>query len=255
MQDFKWNKEKKVEEIVDELDQRETLRLDKWGKSIEDASITRVSSGLPGFDVFMENGFPKGSNIIVSGSKGTGKSTFAMQFIAQGCNNGERCLYITVEQPPTAIIKQAMQYHWPFAEWENQGTLQFAYLNFKKPMSSKTFEYIIRTVEQNKWDRVVLDSISAFMNAHLPISYSNVLELFEKTAQYGVTTLCVAQKDNTNRSNDFIEYVGDGVVSFERKILGQTSNRTIAIEKLRWTKIDDVPHNVEFTENGLSVID
>jgi len=102
---------------------------------------------------------------------------------------------------------------------------------------------------------MVMDSISALMNSPYPIGYSNILELFEKTAKKGVTTVCVAQKDDVNRTNDFIEYVGDGVLLFERKILGQTSNRTIALEKLRWTKINDVPHSTEFTENGLSITD
>jgi|GEM_PF-2954972 KaiC/GvpD/RAD55 family RecA-like ATPase len=120
-----------------------------------------------------------------------------MQFIAEGCKKGERCLYITIEQSPPSIIKQALQYHWPFPEWEERSILQFAYLNFKKPMSTKTFEYIIRTVEQGHWDRIVLDSISALMNAQFPIAYNHILELFEKTTEHGATTVCVAQKDET----------------------------------------------------------
>ena len=254
MPELEWMRDKKVEEIGDEVAEKEIVRLDKWGKYVENKPIMRVSSGIPGLDSLMESGFPKGSNIIAIGLKGTGKSTFAMQFIAEGCKKGERCLYITVEQSPPSIIKQALQYHWPFQEWEQKGNLQFAYLNFKKPMSSKMFEYIIRTVEQGHWDRIVLDSISALLNAAFPIAYSNILELFEKTAEHGVTTVCVAQKDDANRANEFIEYVGDGVLLFERNILGDKSNRTVALEKLRLTKINDVPHDIEFTENGIGII-
>lgn len=255
MLELNWAKDKRVEEIEDEVDEREIVRLDKWGKNVENTPISRVSSGIPGLDSLMENGFPKGSNIIATGLKGTGKSTFALQFIAEGCKKGERCLYITIEQPPDALIKQALQYNLSYPEWEDQGTLQFAYLNFKKPMSKKIFEYIIRTVEQNEVDRLVMDSITALMNAQFPIAYNHVLELFEKTAKHGVTTVCVAQKEDTNRTNGFIEYVGDGVLSFERKILGDRSNRTISIEKLRLTNINDVPHSAEFTEHGLSITD
>ncbi|MEM0467011.1 MAG: ATPase domain-containing protein [Candidatus Thermoplasmatota archaeon] len=255
MPELSWARDKKVEEIEDEVDERDLVRLDKWGKYVENQPIIRVPSGVPGLDPLMENGFPKGSNIIAIGAKGTGKSTFAMQFIAEGCKKGEKCLYITIEQSPPAIIRQALQYHLPYPEWEKQGNLQFAYLNFKKPMSKKTFDYIIQTVEQGHWDRIVLDSISALMNAQFPIAYNLILELFEQTAKHGVTTVCVAQKDDTKRANEFIEYVGDGVILFERKILGNKSSRTATLEKLRWTKIDDAPHGAEFTENGLRITD
>jgi len=50
-----------------------------------------------------------------------------------------------------------------------------------------------------------------------------------------------------------LEYIGDGLLSFNRRILGETSNRTIEIEKLRWTKINDVPHKFDFTENGIVI--
>ncbi|MBN1280205.1 MAG: AAA family ATPase [Candidatus Thermoplasmatota archaeon] len=253
MPELSWMKDKKVEEIEDKIDEREVVRLDKWGKNWENTPIQRVSSGISGLDSLMENGFPKGSNIIVSGLQGTGKSTFAMQFIAEGCKKGEKCLYITIEQSPPSIIKQALQYQWPYPDWEKQGILQFAYLNFKKPMSTKIFEYIIRTVEQDHWDRMVMDSISALMNAQFSVAYNKILELFEKTAEHGVTTVCVAQKDDKNRANEFIEYLGDGVLLFEKNILGQTPSRTITIDKLRWTKIIELPNDAEFTINGLAV--
>jgi len=254
MSELKWARDKKVEEIGDEVEEREIVRLDKWGKYVENKPIIRVSSGIPGLDPLMESGFPKGSNIIVTGLKGTGKSTFAMQFIAEGCKNNEKCLYITIEQPPDAIMKQALQYHWPYPDWEKKGNLQFAYLNFKKPMSTKMFNYILQTIEDDPWDRIVMDSITALINSPFPIAYFDVLELFEKTTKKGVTTVCVAQKDDKDRTNEFIEYVGDGVLLFERNILGDKSNRTMALEKLRLTKINDVPHDFEFTENGIGII-
>jgi len=217
--------------------------------------VERIKSGIGGLDNYMDGGFPKSSNIVLSGLPGTGKTLFGMAFIAEGCRNNEKCLYITVEQSPDAIIKQAIQFNWNFAEWQQQGSLQIAHFNFLKPISKKMLENIIQNVENDQYDRVVIDSISAIAHAPIPISYLEFLELFDKTTKNGITTVCIAQKDEKEPTNKMLGYIGDGLLSFNRKILGETSIRTIEIEKLRWTKINDVPHNFEFTDNGIIVKD
>lgn len=55
-----------------------------------------VSTGIPGLDDILRGGLTAGKMHIISGSPGTGKTTFALHFIAEGVRRGERCLYITV---------------------------------------------------------------------------------------------------------------------------------------------------------------
>jgi len=254
MPELKWIKDKDMEEIREEVGEKEIVRLEKWGKKVEDKPIQRVPSGIPGLDPFMENGFPKGSNIVVSGLQGTGKTAFAIQFIAEGCKKGERCLYMTAEQSPPSIIKQALQFQMPYQKWEEQGNLQFAYLNFKKPLSKHMFDFIIRTIESDPWDRLVMDSLSALFNAPFSISYYDIMEFFEKTTQHGVTTVYITQKDEKDRTNELLGYIGDGLIDFEASAVGETENRTMQIKKLRWTKTNILKHPFEFTENGISLI-
>jgi len=254
MPELKWARDKKVEEIEDELDEKEAIRLNKWGKILENKSIQRVTSGIPGLDPLMEGGFIKGSNIIVSGLQGTGKTAFAIGFIAEGCKNGEKCLYITAEQSPASIMMQSLQFQMPYPKWEAQGDLQFAYLNFKKPMSTKLLNYIIRTIEQNPWDRMAIDSISALMDAPFA-SFNNILELFEKTAEYDITTVCVARKvAEKDRASEFIEYVGDALINLEAGTIGKTPSRTLQYRKMRLTNVERSPHNYEITKNGFTLL-
>jgi KaiC/GvpD/RAD55 family RecA-like ATPase len=226
----------------------ETMNFKNIKKEVE-----RIKSGINGLDNFMEGGFPKGSNIVISGLPGTGKSLFGMSFIAEGCRNGERCLYITVEQTPEAIIKQANQFNYNFTEWQEQGNLKIVHFNFLEPISKKMLENVLQSVENESYDRVVIDSISAIAHAPVPISYMGFLELFDKTTKNGITTVCIAQKDEREPTNKMLEYIGDGLILFEKNILGQTPNRTITIDKLRWTKINELPHDFEFAENGIVI--
>lgn len=47
-------------------------------------AIERVSSGISGLDKLVEGGYPRNSVVLISGGPGTGKTTFALQYIYSG---------------------------------------------------------------------------------------------------------------------------------------------------------------------------
>lgn len=55
-----------------------------------------VTTGIAGLDDILRGGFTAGRMHLISGRPGTGKTTFALHFIAAGIRSGERTLYITV---------------------------------------------------------------------------------------------------------------------------------------------------------------
>src|SRR5207247_8926575 len=71
------------------------------------ADVQKVSSGIPGLDDLIEGGFWPKSTIVILGSRGTGKSTFAIQFLMEGIEQGEQALYVTLEAPPEQIMREA----------------------------------------------------------------------------------------------------------------------------------------------------
>src|SRR3989337_2248670 len=71
------------------------------------AQAQKIRSGIPGLDDRIEGGFWPKSTIVILGSSGTGKSTFAIQFLIEGIENGEQALYVTLEEPPEQIMREA----------------------------------------------------------------------------------------------------------------------------------------------------
>ena len=57
-----------------------------------------VPSGSETLDQILDGGLPEDRTVLVTGGPGTGKSTLAMQFLAEGISRGEDCLYISTEQ-------------------------------------------------------------------------------------------------------------------------------------------------------------
>jgi CheY-like chemotaxis protein/KaiC/GvpD/RAD55 family RecA-like ATPase len=69
----------------------------------ETALPQRISSDFPALDQALEGGIPLGSNVLVIGETGAGKSTLARRFITAGLQNRERCMLITLDDDPAMI--------------------------------------------------------------------------------------------------------------------------------------------------------
>lgn len=70
------------------------------------APTGRISSGVPSLDEMLGGkGFMRASSILVTGTAGTGKSSFAAAFVDAACARGERCLYFAFEESPSQILR------------------------------------------------------------------------------------------------------------------------------------------------------
>lgn len=66
----------------------------------------RILSGVAELDRMLEGqGYFRGSSILVSGTAGTGKSSFAAAFIEGACERGEQGLFLAFEEPPAQILR------------------------------------------------------------------------------------------------------------------------------------------------------
>lgn len=90
------------------------------------ATTDRVSSGLPQLDAMLGGqGFYRGSSILISGSAGTGKSSFAASFVDAGCRRGERAIYFAFEESSSQIIRNMRSIGIDLDTHAKKGLLQF----------------------------------------------------------------------------------------------------------------------------------
>src|SRR5438445_31685 len=74
-----------------------------------------VLTGIDGLDEMLGRGVPTGHIITVLGSFGTGKTTFALQFLMQGLINGEKAIFISLEEDADSVIANAASFGWDLA--------------------------------------------------------------------------------------------------------------------------------------------
>ncbi|WP_343590600.1 circadian clock protein KaiC [Flavobacterium sp.] len=65
-----------------------------------------ISTGVPGLnEMFNGGGFYRGSNILVSGTAGTAKTTVACYFANQQCEKNEKTIYFAFEESPHQLVR------------------------------------------------------------------------------------------------------------------------------------------------------
>jgi KaiC/GvpD/RAD55 family RecA-like ATPase len=75
-------------------------------------SIKRISTGISGLDSLLQGGFLPGRSYLVTGDAGTGKTTSCMQFLKAGLAEGEKAVYVTVDERPPEILQSADSLGW-----------------------------------------------------------------------------------------------------------------------------------------------
>src|SRR5580704_13497419 len=77
-----------------------------------DPIVGKAKTGVWGLDNILSGGFSRGHVFLVEGEPGTGKTTLALQFLLEGANAGEKCLYITLSETERELRDSALSHGW-----------------------------------------------------------------------------------------------------------------------------------------------
>jgi circadian clock protein KaiC len=86
----------------------------------------RVSTGVGELDQMMGGaGYYRGSSVLISGTAGSGKTSFAAHFADAICRAGGRCLYFAFEEAPRQICRNMRSIGIELEPWTKDGHLRF----------------------------------------------------------------------------------------------------------------------------------
>ena len=205
------------------------------------ADKAKVSSGIPGLDDLIEGGFYPKSTIVLLGSSGTGKSTFAVQFLMEGIEQGEQALYVTLEEPPEQIMREADLMGFDMRKYYEK-SLFFIHLkgkNFKKMIEEQLPQLVKARADYNIPTRVVIDPMTPVIWATQDKLEQRELigKLFYTLKELGVVLCTVEEHSRPGETigEDVLLpiYLSDGAVHLEYYPIGGAFNRTLKILKMR----------------------
>jgi circadian clock protein KaiC len=222
--------------------------MDQEKKSL--ASVEKLKTFIPGFDVIGGGGIPRYRTTLVAGTAGSAKTVFACQFLAAGIvNNEERGVFVTFEEPAEEIIRNMRGFGWDIQSWIEQGKWAFVDASndhTEETLVSGTFDFgallarIEYAVQRVGATRVSLDSIgvvSTFFAQPEQIR-REMLRISSGLRQLNITCVITAE-----RVDDYgpiarygvEEFIADNVIILRNALDSEKRRRTIEILKYRGT--------------------
>ncbi len=226
-----------------------------------ESDIARLDLGINGLDKMIQGGIPRRHLMVAIGGAGTGKTTFGLQFLHHGLQQGEKGVFITLEQSHEAMIETGSEWGWELAEYEEKDMLAIVDLDPVEMANSldNIQAELPQLIQDFGADRLVLDSVSL-----LEMMYDNVAkrrtEVFDFTRSLkkaGVTTFLTSEASETNAyasRHGIIEYLTDAVFVL-RYVRGDMQETRLAVEiqKIRNANHSRQTKPYELTEGGISV--
>jgi circadian clock protein KaiC len=145
----------------------------------------------------MGGGIPSGDVMLITGPAGTGKTTFATQFVAQGLADGENCVVAVFEEYPDAYLARAKTGNVNFEDMVAAKRLAITYLRPLDLSVDEMLAAIQSEVANVGANRVVIDSLSGFEVALAPTYRQDFREslyrLIGALTATGVTVVMTAE--------------------------------------------------------------
>ncbi len=243
----------------------------------------RIKTGIEGFDALLEGGLLQGRQYLLSGSPGSGKTTFGVQFLAAGAMEGEAGAYIAISESIGTIIEDMSRYSLHVDELIAKKKLFFLdigpttnYGDFDEnstlitptydqqatespanapPTPHTVFKNVETLVKQYAIKRLVIDSLSAirFTTQHPALEERSVGRFIRNLKNLGCTTLLLSELLKPD-AYTIEQFASHGVI-FLHNYMDKQGNMTRALQiiKMRGTKHDCEMHGVEFVDKGLRV--
>lgn len=200
-------------------------------------NLTRLSSGVPGLDEMIEGGFPFPSVVLVSGSAGTGKTTFALKFLCEGAIKGERGLYFTTLSEPTQwMLRYSSQFDFLDQEYFDNDIIYAdlgSYLML--PDSNKLLDAIDEKIAEVLPQRIVIDPITV-VGGMLKDDYRSFLyDLTNRLKNWNATTILTGEVKPDELYPPEISYAVDGIVLLMYSEEAGARRKYLEVLKMRGT--------------------
>jgi circadian clock protein KaiC len=212
--------------------------------------VVKTPTGIPGFDEIAEGGLPTGGLTLLSGTAGSAKTVFAVQFLAAGIERfDEAGVFVTFEEQPERSRRHMLSLGWDIAAWEAQRRWAFVdaspYTEGRQ-IHGDGFDLeallvrIEHAIAETGARRVAIDSLGT-MFAQVPDPALLRGELFRMTTalqRLGVTTILTAERETDAAGltrYGVEEFVAENVVILRNGLEHERRRRTVEILKFRGT--------------------
>ena len=219
-------------------------------------SMEKITTGVRERDKMLEGGVYRGSNVLIVGMSGTGKTTFALHFAIANARADRKAVYITFEEPVGQILRTASNYGMEVEEAIESGNLTILSWVPEAETPVYTFLQIRHVIEDLKPEVLVIDGLTALRQHLDPEELEKMLRYLSLFTKERDITVYYTLTEDTNF--EIVPFTGastmmDVIIGLRYVVKEERIERRIAIIKARGSNHSRKIHRYEITETGVEV--
>ena len=223
-------------------------------------SDERISTGVLRLDTMLgEQGYYRGSSILVSGTAGTGKTSLGAQFVNAACGRGERCLYFGFEESLGQITRNMRSVGIDLAPWVQAGLLQYYGTRTTSYGLEMHLVKMHKLIEDSQPSVVVIDPVTSFLSSGTANEVKGMLTRlidFLKSRQItAFMTTLTSEIEHLEQTDVHVSSLIDTWLVLRDMESGGERNRGLMILKSRGMAHSNQIREFLLTENGIELQD
>lgn len=225
----------------------------------------RETTGVAGLDEILHGGLPVNRLYVVEGDPGSGKTTFALQFLREGVRKGQRVLYVTLSETQEELSDVASSHGWTL---DGIDMVELNSLSKKLEEDANYTVYHPADVELGETVKRIRAEVERLNPARLALDSVSELKILSQTSvRYrreilGLKQFLVGRKCTTLVLDDLttqdgeqqLQSIAHGVLRMERegREYGAT-RRQMHVVKMRGVQFQDGRHDFIIRAGGLEL--
>lgn len=215
-----------------------------------------VPSGNAELDKLLGGGLERGTNALLIGSAGVGKSSIAVTYAIAAAQRGERTTIFAFDEGKGTIRARAHTLGLPFDDALDRGQIRLHQID-PAELAPGEFAHRVRdAVERDNTRIVIIDSLSGYLNS-MPDEQFLVLQMHELLtylSQLGVLTLLVLAQHGLVGPMETpldISYLSDAVLMLRYFEYDGTVRRALSVVKKRSGQHEHTIREFRLTHGGV----
>ena len=229
------------------------------------ASVTKMLTGIEGFDEITGGGLPRGRTTLAMGGPGCGKTVFALQALVNGARQAnEAGLFVAFEESTRQIIANAATFGWDLPALERK---KLFFLDAQlSPESVKAGQFDLvgmlallgTKARQIRAKRIVFDGIDVLLGL-LDDPVAERREIYRirdwllQTGLTGIITQKVGGLIGADQHYTYLQFMVDCVVVLRHEVVDGSAYRNLRVKKYRGSGFSGDEFPITLTNEGMQL--
>ena len=228
------------------------------------AAVTKLLTGIDGFDQITGGGLPRGRTTLLLGGPGCGKTVFALQVLVSGAQTArEAGIFVAFEEPARQIVANASTFGWDLPSLTKRKLFFLDARLTPEIVKGGDFDLagLLGMLEAKAIEihakRIVFDGIDVLLSL-LDDAAAQRREVYRirdwllRTGLSGIITQKVHAHEG-DRPLSFLQFMVDCVVILQQQVVDGAAFRTLRVMKYRGSGFAGDEFPVQLSSEGLQL--